>query len=56
LFVEHTPVYTLGKSGKKEHVLIDEASMQEKVIEYFHINRGGDITFMVYNKLLVTQF
>ena len=45
LFVEHTPVYTLGKSGKKEHVLIDEASMQEKGIEYFHINRGGDITF-----------
>lgn len=45
LFVEHTPVYTLGKSGKKEHVLIDEATMQEKGIEYFHINRGGDITF-----------
>lgn len=45
LFVEHTPVYTLGKSGKKEHVLINEATMQEKGIEYFHINRGGDITF-----------
>lgn len=45
LFVEHTPVYTLGKSGKKEHVLIDEATMLEKGIEYFHINRGGDITF-----------
>jgi lipoyl(octanoyl) transferase len=45
LFVEHTPVYTLGKSGKKEHVLIDDATMQAKGIEYFHINRGGDITF-----------
>lgn len=45
LFVEHTPVYTLGKSGKKEHVLIDDATLQEKGIEYFHINRGGDITF-----------
>jgi lipoyl(octanoyl) transferase len=45
LFVEHTPVYTLGKSGKKEHVLIDENTMQQKGIEYFHINRGGDITF-----------
>ncbi|MCU0321736.1 MAG: lipoyl(octanoyl) transferase LipB [Chitinophagaceae bacterium] len=45
LFVEHTPVYTLGKSGKKEHVLIDDTTMQAKGIEYFHINRGGDITF-----------
>ena len=45
LLVEHTPVYTLGKSGHKEHVLITDAEMQEKGIDYFHINRGGDITF-----------
>lgn len=45
LFVEHEPVYTLGKSGKDEHILIDDASRVEKGIEYFHINRGGDITF-----------
>ncbi len=45
LFVEHYPVYTLGKSGKSEHVLIDEEQRNEKGIEYFHINRGGDITF-----------
>ena len=45
LFVEHPPVYTLGKSGKKEHILINEAEMKEKEIEFFHINRGGDITF-----------
>ena len=45
LLVEHTPVYTLGKSGHKEHVLISDEEMQEKGIEYFHINRGGDITF-----------
>lgn len=45
LFVEHDPVYTLGKSGKNEHVLINEATLTEKGIEYFHINRGGDITF-----------
>jgi lipoyl(octanoyl) transferase len=45
LFVEHPPVYTLGKNGKMEHVLIDEAQRLEKGIEYFHINRGGDITF-----------
>lgn len=45
LFVEHDPVYTLGKSGKDTHVLIDESQRSEKGIEYFHINRGGDITF-----------
>lgn len=45
LFVEHTPVYTLGKSGHKENVLISDEVMHDKGIEYFHINRGGDITF-----------
>ena len=45
LFVEHPPVYTLGKSGHMEHVLIDEDSMQQKGIQFFHTNRGGDITF-----------
>ncbi len=45
LFVEHPPVYTLGKSGKLEHLLIDEQELKDKGIEYFHINRGGDITF-----------
>lgn len=45
LFVEHPPVYTLGKNGKEEHVLISESDRIKKGIEYFHINRGGDITF-----------
>ncbi|MES2329155.1 MAG: lipoyl(octanoyl) transferase LipB [Bacteroidota bacterium] len=45
LFVEHNPVYTLGKSGKESHVLINEEQRSAKGIEYFHINRGGDITF-----------
>ncbi len=45
LFVEHPPVYTLGKNGKEEHVLISEQERLKKGIEYFHINRGGDITF-----------
>lgn len=44
-FVEHPPVYTLGKSGKMEHVLISEEERSEKGIEFFKINRGGDITF-----------
>ncbi|HVU57352.1 MAG TPA: lipoyl(octanoyl) transferase LipB [Puia sp.] len=45
LFVEHPPVYTLGKSGHMEHVLIDEDNMKKKGIAFFKINRGGDITF-----------
>lgn len=45
LMVEHPPVYTLGKSGKMEHVLISEEEREEKGIEFFKINRGGDITF-----------
>lgn len=45
LFVEHPPVYTLGKSGKMEHVLINEADRRAKGIDFFHTNRGGDITF-----------
>ena len=45
LFVEHPPVYTLGKSGKSENVLLDEGERKERGIEFFHTNRGGDITF-----------
>lgn len=45
LFVEHPPVYTLGKNGKPEHVLITEEDRLQKGIEYYHSNRGGDITF-----------
>lgn len=45
LFVEHNPVYTLGKSGDVSHVLIEEKDREEKGIEFFKINRGGDITF-----------
>ena len=45
LFVEHPPVYTLGKSGHIENVLISEEEQKTKGIEFFKTNRGGDITF-----------
>ena len=45
LFVEHPPVYTLGKSGKPENVLLGEKELEEKGIQFFNTNRGGDITF-----------
>jgi len=45
LFVEHPPVYTLGKSGRMENVLINEEERLERGIDFFASNRGGDITF-----------
>ena len=45
LYCEHPPVYTLGKSGSEDNLLIDEAERAEKGISYYKINRGGDITY-----------
>ena len=45
LFVEHPPVFTLGKSGHMENLLISEEERLTKGIQLFKINRGGDITF-----------
>src|SRR5450432_1046687 len=45
LFVEHPPVYTLGKSGHMANMLIGEEQVKAKGLQFFHTNRGGDITF-----------
>tara|TARA_X000000950_G_scaffold289482_1_gene414024 strand:- start:5468 stop:6187 length:720 start_codon:yes stop_codon:yes gene_type:complete len=45
LFVEHPPVFTLGKSGKIEHLLLTEQQLTEKKIAFYKSNRGGDITY-----------
>lgn len=45
VFVEHPHVYTLGKSGKAEHLLLDKSGLEEKQAAYYKINRGGDITY-----------
>ena len=45
LFVEHPPVYTLGKTGHEENILLDESELQERGILFVRTNRGGDITF-----------
>ncbi|MEN0005250.1 MAG: lipoyl(octanoyl) transferase LipB [Bacteroidota bacterium] len=45
LFCEHTPVYTLGKSGSLDHLLLDEPSLKAKGFSFYKINRGGDITY-----------
>lgn len=41
---EHPVVYTLGKSGKEEHLLVDRAERDRLGYQYYRINRGGDIT------------
>ncbi|GAA4098225.1 lipoyl(octanoyl) transferase LipB [Mucilaginibacter panaciglaebae] len=45
VFCEHPHVYTLGNSGKPEHLLLDEQGLEENHATYYHINRGGDITY-----------
>lgn len=45
LFVEHPHVYTLGKSGKPEHLLLDDVGLLSHQATYYKINRGGDITY-----------
>ena len=45
LFCEHPPVYTLGKSGSLDHLLLQEQDLTQKGIQFYKINRGGDITF-----------
>ena len=43
--VEHNHVYTLGKTGSRDHILISDGEMKDKGISYYEIDRGGDITY-----------
>jgi hypothetical protein len=45
IFCEHPHVYTLGKSGHPENLLLDEQGLKDKKATYYKINRGGDITY-----------
>lgn len=53
IFCEHPHVYTLGKSGSKENLLISEAILKQKGAAYYKINRGGDITYHGPGQLVV---
>ncbi|MEL0183053.1 MAG: lipoyl(octanoyl) transferase LipB [Bacteroidota bacterium] len=44
LFVEHPNVYTLGKSGDINNLLLSKEDLTKKDIQFFNTNRGGDIT------------
>ena len=52
LFVEHPHVYTLGKSGDLNNLLLNESKLKEKGIAYYKINRGGDITYHGYGQIV----
>ena len=45
IFCEHPHVYTLGKSGKEQNMLLNMIQLQAKNASFVHTNRGGDITY-----------
>jgi lipoyl(octanoyl) transferase len=45
LYCEHPHVYTLGKSGSPDNLLLDDHGLEEKGASFYRINRGGDITY-----------
>jgi lipoyl(octanoyl) transferase len=45
LFCEHPHVYTLGKSGSEDHLLVKGEALEQKNATFYKINRGGDITY-----------
>jgi lipoyl(octanoyl) transferase len=53
IFCEHPHVYTLGKSGSEENLLLNAEQLSEKEAVYYKINRGGDITYHGPGQLVV---
>jgi len=45
LLLEHPPVVTLGRGGERAHLLVPESSLSARGIEFFNVERGGDITY-----------
>ena len=45
LFVEHPPVFTIGRSGSKKNILVSLGKIKQEGIEIHEIDRGGDITY-----------
>ncbi len=52
LFVEHPHVYTLGKSGDLNNLLLNQKQLEEKGISFHKINRGGDITYHGFGQIV----
>ena len=45
LFCEHPHVYTMGKTGSLDNLLLNEGEFAERGLDYYKINRGGDVTY-----------
>ncbi|MDR3287735.1 MAG: lipoyl(octanoyl) transferase LipB [Prevotellaceae bacterium] len=52
LLVEHPHVYTLGRNGDKQNMLIDAIQLKAKNAEFIKVDRGGDITYHGYGQLV----
>jgi lipoyl(octanoyl) transferase len=44
-FCEHDPVITMGKSGKSHNLLVSQGELARRGVEYFEVERGGDLTY-----------
>ena len=53
LFCQHPHVYTLGKSGNKENLLLNKKELSSNDAQFYKINRGGDITYHGPGQLVV---
>lgn len=53
VFCEHPNVFTLGKSGKEDHLLLDKKGLLDNDVSFYKINRGGDITYHGPGQLVV---
>ena len=53
LFCEHPDVYTLGKSGDQKNLLLNNSDLKKNGIDFFKINRGGDITYHGPGQLVI---
>ena len=45
LYTEHEHVYTIGKGGDSDHLLASENELKESGVDFFQIDRGGDVTY-----------
>jgi len=45
ILLQHPPTYTMGRSGKLEHLLVDEAERAARGVSLYEVDRGGDITY-----------
>ena len=45
MLLEHPPVFTLGRRGSHEHLLVAETFLESRAIQLIHVERGGDITY-----------